>query len=210
MPRVMVKSAEEIEKFFREALLEGTEGIVVKKLDGIYRSGSRDFNWIKYKKSYDETGVADTIDAVVMGYDMGQGKRSGFGIGGFLIGVQKGKSGKFSTIAKIGTGLTDEEWRQLKIKCTRYNVQLKPDNYEVTKQMECDVWVAPEIVVEIKCDEITRSPMHTAGFALRFPRLVTFREMKVEEVATEAEIKRLYELQEKERGKGGGVSDNDV
>ncbi len=195
MPRKIINSVKEIEEFFRASLAEGTEGIVVKKLDGIYRSGSRDFNWIKYKKSYDQTGVADTIDAVVMGYDAGQGKRSGFGIGGFLIGVAKGSSGKYQTIAKIGTGLTDDEWRELKKRCDEIKTGEKPEEYEVEKQMDCDTWVKPRIVVEIKSDEITKSPMHSAGFALRFPRLVSFREMKVDEIASTAEIKRLFELQ---------------
>lgn len=200
MPRKLVNSVEEIEGFFREALDEGTEGIVVKKLSGVYQSGSRDFNWIKYKKSYDLSGVADTVDAVVMGYDAGQGKRSGFGIGGFLIGVNKGNSGKYQTIAKIGTGLTDDEWREMKKRCDAIKTDDKPDDYEVEKLMNCDVWVKPKIVVEIKSDEITKSPMHTAGFALRFPRLVSFREMKPEEAATSAEIVRLFNLQKK----GGG------
>lgn len=198
MPRKIVKTAEEIEKYFREALALGTEGVVIKKLDSIYQSGSRDFNWIKYKKSYDETGVADTIDAVVMGYDAGEGKRQVFGIGGFLIGVQKGESGKFQTIAKIGTGLSDEEWRELKKRCDEIKTAEKSEDYEVTRAMLCDVWVKPKIVVEIKCDEITKSPMHSSGLALRFPRLVSFRELKPEEAATTAEIKRLFELQKKE------------
>jgi DNA ligase-1 len=197
MPRKIVTGVAEIEEFFYASLAEGTEGVVVKKLDGVYRSGSRDFNWIKYKKSYDESGVADTIDAVVMGYDVGQGKRSGFGIGGFLIGVAKGPAGGFLTIAKIGTGLTDDEWREMKKRCDEIKISEKPEDYEVEKQMNCDVWVKPKIVVEIKCDEITKSPMHSAGFALRFPRLVSFREMKVDEIATASEIERLFGLQKK-------------
>ena len=44
--------------------------------------------------------------------------------------------------------------------------------------MECDVWVEPKIVVEIRADEITKSPVHTAGLALRFPRLERFRDDK--------------------------------
>jgi DNA ligase-1 len=197
MPRKIINSVAEIEEFFYASLAEGTEGVVVKKLDAEYRSGSRDFNWIKYKKSYDESGVADTIDAVVMGYDVGQGKRSGFGIGGFLIGVSKGKDGKYQTIAKIGTGLKDDEWREMKKRCDEIKLSNKPEDYEVEKQMDCDVWVKPKIVVEIKCDEITKSPMHSAGFALRFPRLVSFREMKVDEIATTSEIERLFGLQKK-------------
>lgn len=198
IPRKIVKSEKEIEEFFKEALEEGTEGVMVKRLDGVYKSGSRDFNWIKYKKSYDEKGMADTIDAVVMGYDVGEGKRSGFGIGGFLIGVYDRKNEKYKTIAKIGTGLKDEEWRALKTKCEMHRSKNKPENYEVGKLMNCDFWIKPKLVVEIKADEISKSPMHTAGYALRFPRLVSFREMKVEEAVTPQEIERLFKLQ---RGK---------
>jgi DNA ligase 1 len=198
MPRKIVKSGKEIEEFFFESLGEGTEGVVVKKLDGIYRSGSRDFNWIKYKKSYDESSLSDTVDAVVMGYDVGQGKRAAFGIGDFLIGVYEPKDDRYYTIAKIGTGLTDEEWKQLNVKCKMYNVKSKPENYEVTRQMECDYWVKPEIVVEVKADEITRSPMHSTGYALRFPRLISWREKKPEDATSVSEIKRLFEMQKRE------------
>jgi DNA ligase-1 len=203
MPRKIVKSEKEIAEYFYAALKCGTEGVVVKRLDGVYKSGSRDFNWIKYKKSYDESGEADTIDAVVLGYDAGEGKRSGFGIGGFLIGVYDKKRDKFQTIAKIGTGLKDDEWRELYTRCKKYNVKFKPENYDVGKQMECDFWVSPVMVVEIKCDEITKSPMHTTGYALRFPRLVSFREMQASEAATPVEIERLYNLQ-KRTMEGGG------
>ena len=195
IPRKIVNSVEEMEKFFKEAMAEGTEGIVVKKLDGKYRSGSRDFGWIKYKKSYDETGVADTIDAVVMGYDAGQGKRTVFGIGGFLIGVPDEKTGKLLTIAKVGTGLTDQEWKDLRFKIADSRIKEKPEIYEVSKQMNCDFWVEPKMVVEIKADEITKSPMHSSGYALRFPRLVSFREKKPEEATSIIEMKRLFEIQ---------------
>ena len=195
IPRRVVKSEAEIGKFFEDSLREGTEGIMVKRAEGRYQSGSRDFNWIKYKKSYDASGMADTIDAVVLGYDAGEGKRSGFGIGGFLIGVKGDGSDKYLTIAKIGTGLKDDEWRELKRRCEEIKLLEKPDNYEVGKQMGCDVWVRPKIVVEIKADEITKSPMHTSKLALRFPRLVSFRDMKIEDATSMKEIERLYKLQ---------------
>lgn len=197
MPRKIVESETEMEKFFKEAVAEGTEGIVVKKLDGVYRSGSRDFGWIKYKKSYDETGIADTIDAVVMGYDTGQGKRTSFGIGGFLIGVPDKNGENYLTIAKVGTGLTDDEWRQLnsKLKNQKSELNVKPENYVVTRQMECDFWVEPTMVVEIKADEITKSPMHSSGFALRFPRLVSFRDKKPEEATSLSELVKIFSIQ---------------
>ena len=197
MPKIMIGSVGEIEEFFDKAIKDGTEGIIAKKLDGVYAAGARNFNWIKYKESYDKSTLADTIDAVVMGYDAGQGKRSGFGIGDFLIGVYDPKADKYLTAAKIGTGLTDVEWKQLITKIQDTRNKHKPENYEVTKQMECDFWVSPKYVVEIKADEITKSPMHTSGLALRFPRFVGWREKKPEDATSVAELKRLYTLQMK-------------
>ncbi len=129
--RKIAKSAKEIEEAYRKALGDGTEGIVAKKLDGVYQAGARDFNWIKYKKSYHESALADTLDVVVMGYDAGQGKRSGFGIGDFLVGVYDAKEDRYLTVAKIGTGLTDEDWRKMKKLIDELKVGKKPENYVV-------------------------------------------------------------------------------
>ena len=61
------------------------------------------------------------------------------------------------------------------------------------KTLEPDVWVKPEVVVEIAADEITVSPSHSAKYALRFPRLVKFREDKsVKEITTLDEIEAMY------------------
>ncbi len=197
MTRKIAKKASDIDEFFEKAIEAGTEGIVAKNLNGPYAAGARDFNWIKYKKSYDKSSLNDTIDAVVMGYDVGQGKRAKFGIGDFLIGVYNPATDKYLTVAKIGTGLTDEEWREMKLRIDDGQLTVKPESYEVDKVMNVDVWCRPKIVVEIKADEISRSPMHTAGYALRFPRLVSWREKKPEDATTAKEITRLFEMQKK-------------
>ena len=199
MPRIQIEKEIEIENYFKKALADGTEGIIAKKLDGLYQAGARDFNWIKYKKSYTQSALTDTIDAVVMGYDEGQGKRAGFGIGDFLIGVYQPQEDKFLTIAKIGTGLTDEEWRHMLVILKPQASSAKPINYEVSKQMECNHWVNPKTVVEVLADEITRSPMHSSGYALRFPRLVTFREKKPEDATTIQELLNMFKLQQESR-----------
>lgn len=197
IPRKIAKSIEDIQLFFEEALDEGTEGIVAKKLDGVYQAGSRDFNWIKYKKSYDKSALKDTVDAVVMGYDLGQGKRSDFGIGDFLIGVYDKDREMYATIAKVGTGLTDEEWKKIKREIDLIKTEKKPIDYDVRKEMFVDVWAKPKIVVEIRADEITKSPMHTSGYALRFPRLVNFRDKTSVDATSAGEILRLFDLQQK-------------
>jgi DNA ligase-1 len=211
----VVGDAEVLEKIFQDSISRGLEGIMAKRLEGAYQAGARGWNWIKYKRSY-AGKLEDTIDAVVMGYDFGQGKRVGFGIGDFLIGVYDKKTDSFKTIAKIGTGLTDEEWKELKNKSEKIKVKNKPARYDVDKAMGCDVWIQPQMVVVIRADEITRSPVHTAGrvlgpsktgeaqevivpgFALRFPRLESFRDDKIpEDSTTLQEIKEMFALQGK-------------
>ncbi len=211
----IVEKPDDLEKIFQDAISRGLEGIMAKRLEGVYQAGARGWNWIKYKRSY-AGKLEDTMDAIVMGYDFGQGKRTGFGIGAFLIGVYDKKSDTFKTVAKIGTGLTDKEWKTLKVHSKQYTVNSKPKRYDVDKAMECDVWVTPSMVVVIRADEITRSPVHTAGrimgltksgggeevktpgFALRFPRLENFRDDKTPEDSTSLkEIEEMYKMQGK-------------
>ncbi len=195
-PHDLMSNASLIEKTFDDAVAEGLEGIIAKKLDGTYRPGARGWSWIKFKRSY-SSKIHDTVDCLVMGYDTGKGKRTGFGIGAFLVGVYDEKEEVFKTVSKIGTGLTDEEWREMKTRCDKLQTKRMPNEYVVDKTLEVDMWVDPGIVVEIKADEITQSPIHTAQFALRFPRLVRFRDDKSKtEVTTFTEISSLYTKQE--------------
>ena len=184
-----------LEELFDKAVKNKLEGIIAKKIDGVYKPGAREWNWIKYKKSY-SSKINDTVDCLVMGYDFGKGKRTNFGIGAFLVGVYDESKEIFVTIAKIGTGLTDEEWRRLKVKSQILKIKPKPNNYFINKLMDCDIWVEPKIVVEIKADEISKSPVHTAGLALRFPRLERFRDdKKPEESTTLNELEKMFQNQ---------------
>lgn len=197
---------EKIEKLFDEYVAEGLEGVVVKKLDAPYQAGARGYHWIKFKRAM-RGELADTIDAVVMGYYHGRGKRTEFGIGAFLVGVYDGQNTSFKTIAKIGTGLTDEEWREMKKRADKVRTGIKPNQYELVKNLKPDVWVKPAIVVEVQADEITKSPIHTAaqdkngvGLALRFPRLLKFRDDKSPEQATTVlELLKLFRMQKSRR-----------
>lgn len=205
----------EIDLQFDNAVAHGLEGIMAKRLDGVYQAGARGWNWIKYKRSYSGS-LEDTIDTLVMGYYYGKGKRTSFGIGAFLIGVYDKEKDKFVSITKVGTGLTDEEWKELFKRCNKLKAREKPPLYEVDKLLEPDVWIEPDIVVEIRADEITRSSIHTAGrvlkpsksgsafevdipgFALRFPRLERFRDDRKPEDATAlSEIEKMFEDQRK-------------
>lgn len=200
------KTAEELENYFLHMIEEGLEGIVAKRPDAPYQPGKRGFNWIKLKRHEASGATAklnDTIDAVILGYYAGRGKRAHFGIGAFLVGVYNRTHDRFETIAKIGTGLKDDDWRALKKKCDQLAVSTKPHNVLCAADLEPDVWISPEIVCEIRADEITQSPVHSAGkteknlgLALRFPRFVQYRDDKSASDATTArEIRSLYDQQ---------------
>ena len=182
-PMVTTDDADQIEKLFDTFVKDGLEGIMAKKLDSAYKPGAREYSWVKLKRSYSDK-VTDTIDCVVMGFDAGKGKRAAFGIGAVLVGLYDPKEEKYVTVAKIGTGMTDEEWRTLKANSEKRIAKSKPEEYSVAKEMGCDVWVLPHIVLEIRSDEITQSKLHTSGWSLRFPRLERFRADKKPQDAT--------------------------
>ncbi len=189
----LVARVKEMQKWFQKWIDQGLEGMMCKRLDGVYQAGARNFNWVKYKRAHEQE-LADTLDCVVMGYYRGRGKRNKFGLGAFLVGVRRGES--YVTIAKIGTGLSDEQWQEMKSRLSQWEVKEKPVEFEVDKNLEPDVWVVPKVVVEIEADEITKSPIHTAGYALRFPRLVRFRDDK--EVIQITNLKEVEELRKLE------------
>lgn len=187
-----------------DAISKGLEGLVVKKLQSPYEAGGRNFNWVKLKRHSDGE-LSDTIDCVILGYITGKGKRTEFGAGALLVGVYDRQKDEFVSISRIGTGLSDDEWREIHRRADKIKVDHKPAR--VNSQIVPSVWIEPKIVIEVLADEITRSPLHTAGktdkengFALRFPRLVSFRNDKKAEEATDVdEIRRLFEIQYKNK-----------
>ena len=197
----------EIEKFFLDKVSHGLEGIMAKRLDSPYQAGARNFNWIKLKRSY-QGELADTVDCAVVGYFRGRGMRAAFGIGALLTAVYDPANDRFATVAKLGTGFSDEEWVRMRELLDAESVPDKPAR--VDSVIEADVWSEPRYVVELKADEITRSPLHTCGrnggdvgYALRFPRVIGFvrEDRKAEDATTEHEIIEMFQLQGVRSGK---------
>jgi DNA ligase-1 len=191
----ITKDAEVIKKMHQKYLKMGLEGVVVKRANGAYVSGRTGWNWVKMKEVEGQNGrLSDTVDCVVMGYTTGKGKRVGFGVGQFLAGIRDGDN--YKTVTKVGTGLTDEQFRELNTRLKKLDVKEKPKEYEVNKDLFPDYWVIPSVVVELAADEITKSPKHTAGLALRFPRLINFRDdKKAVEATSKSELTTLFEMQ---------------
>jgi DNA ligase-1 len=198
-----VQDAHELTLLFDEAISKGLEGLVVKKPESRYEAGARNFNWVKLKR-HSAGALGDTIDCVLLGYLFGRGKRAAFGAGSLLVGLYDPERDLFVTVTKIGTGLSDEQWRSIRERTRGLEVAHRPAR--VSSLIEPSVWVEPQLVLEVLADEITRSPIHTAGkvgdepgYALRFPRLVTFREAdkQPEDATTVQELIELYNSQGK-------------
>jgi DNA ligase-1 len=187
-------------EFFEENVESGLEGIIAKDLNAKYIAGARKFAWIKLKRSY-RGELSDTIDAVVLGYYKGKGIRTEFGLGGLLVGVYDKKDDSFKSIARIGTGMSEQMLSDLEKMLSKIRVSKKPGR--VDSEVEPDFWTDARYVIEVRADEITKSPLHTAargkdgiGLALRFPRLVSVRsDKKPEEATTVKEIQEMFKNQ---------------
>lgn len=200
-PLVKTDSVEVLTKELLDNISKGLEGVVIKRLEAPYTAGARNFNWVKLKR-HTSGELTDTVDLVLLGYYYGKGKRTAFGAGALLAGVYDDKKDEFVTITKIGTGLTDEEWREVHRRGDELQVKERPAR--VSSLLTPSVWLEPSIVVEAIADEITRSPVHTAGkfddnpgYALRFPRIVSFRssDKRAEDATTVKEIMDMYQGQ---------------
>jgi DNA ligase-1 len=186
---------EKLKDFFETAVEKKLEGLIAKNPGDPYQAGARSYSWVKLKVA-DEKLLDDSIDCVVLGYYHGKGIRSKFGIGGFLAGVYDKEKDTFKTITKVGTGLKDDEWVKLKEMADKVRTGKRPPNVEMDKIFEPDVYLKPHIVVELGADEISNSPTHSAGYALRFPRLLKFRRDKSPTEATSLkEIEEFYKAQ---------------
>jgi DNA ligase-1 len=198
----LITSAEELADYFEECIADGFEGLITKKTDAHYQPGTRNFNWIKLKRQ-ERGSLNDTLDCVIFGYYYGQGKRAQFGIGAFLVGIYNKTNETFETIAKIGTGLFDKEWISLKELCDKHKVDHQPASIICPKELTPDLWIEPSIVCSIRADEITQSPLHTAGktasspgYALRFPRIIDYRPDKsATDATTSEEVISFYKNQ---------------
>jgi len=193
-PGEVIHDAERLELVFEEALGRGLEGLVVKRVDSPYQAGARNFNWVKLKK-HSRGALEDTIDCVMLGYFLGRGKRVELGVGALLVGVYDQDNDEFVTVTRIGTGLGDEQWREVASRAAPFRSEGKPARVRST--IAPSVWVEPKIVLEVLADEITISPNHTAGYALRFPRVIRFRDAdkRPEDATTLRELVELYQQQ---------------
>ena len=170
-------SIDALEAAFAEARARRNEGLMVKDPTSMYSPGRRGYGWLKMKKAL------ATIDCVVVGVEVGHGKRHGV-LSDYTCAVRDEASDQLVTIGKAYSGLTDVEIATM----TRWFEEHTVSHHGRYRVVE------PSVVVEVAFDVILRSNRHKSGFALRFPRIARLRlDKDPREADTLETVTRLYE-----------------
>jgi DNA ligase-1 len=160
IPRIETAEPGVAQTFFDDAVARGHEGVVVKSLSAPYEAGRRGAGWLKVKPVH-------TLDLVVLAAEWGHGRRRGL-LSNLHLGARDASSGEFVMLGKTFKGLTDEllRWQ------TERFLELE------TARNEWQVFIRPELVVEIAFDGVQTSPRYPGGVALRFARVLRYRDDK--------------------------------
>ncbi|MEU8656359.1 ATP-dependent DNA ligase [Actinoplanes philippinensis] len=158
--RSIAETEEEAAAAFAEALAAGQEGVVIKDPEAPYDVGRRGSAWVKVKPRH-------TLDLVVLAAEWGHGRRHGW-LSNLHLGARDPETGGFVMLGKTFKGLTDE---LLRWQTERFQQLAVADN-------GWGVTVRPEQVVEIAFDGVQTSPRYPGGVALRFARVLRYRDDK--------------------------------
>jgi DNA ligase 1 len=176
----VVNTAQKIIAVFQKSRDGGYEGLVLKDPESQYHPGKRGRYWIKLKQEL------DTIDAVIVIAEYGQGKRAGV-LSDYTFAVRdENDNNQLKIIGKAYSGLTDKEISMITEKLK--SIIIKDDGYKIA--------VKSELILEISFDSIQKSDRHDSGFALRFPRIKNIRSDKnITDIDTLQKIRHIYENQ---------------
>jgi DNA ligase-1 len=175
VPRLVTDSAGDAEQFAQAALAQGHEGVVVKSLSIGYAAGRRGAGWVKVKPVH-------TLDLVVLAVEWGSGRREGW-LSNIHLGARN-PDGTFTMLGKTFKGMTDEmlAWQTERFTDLAVSPETMRDGYVVP--------LRPEQVVEIAFDGLQRSSRYPGGLALRFARVVRYRDDKSADEADTLETVR--------------------
>jgi DNA ligase 1 len=165
-----------MDEFFRRAVAEGQEGIMVKDPVGVYVPGKRADQWMKLKPAF------ETLDTVVVGGIWGSGRRKGL-LSSLIVAV-RGEKNELLTVGKVGTGFSDKTLKDLTERLTPLIISSTAQTVEIE----------PQIVVEVDFQDIQKTDRYDAGYVLRIPRFKRERTDKsINEADSLARLKKLYE-----------------
>jgi len=179
--KLITDDEKKAQKFFKDSLSNGNEGVMIKNLKGIYQPGRRVEGWVKLKD------ILEPLDLVIVKAEWGEGKRANV-LSSFTLACKDGDD--YLEIGKVSTGVKEKHEGLTYSELTK---TLKP--YIISGKGK-EVVVKPAIILEVGYEEIQRSPTYSSGFALRFPRVNKLRfDKPVAEITSLGMINRIYSSQ---------------
>jgi DNA ligase-1 len=159
--RLVTDDAAAAQDFLDLTLSAGHEGVMAKSLTAPYEAGRRGAGWLKVKPVH-------TLDLVVLAVEWGSGRRTGK-LSNIHLGARDPASGEFVMLGKTFKGMTDAmlDWQTERF----LDLADGPTEGYVVK-------VRPEQVVEIAFDGVQTSSRYPGGMALRFARVLRYRDDK--------------------------------
>ena len=172
-------------EFYKKALRNNQEGVMMKNLSSPYKPGRRVGNMVKMKPEERD------LDLVITGAEYGTGKRSGW-LSSFVLSCKSGK--EYLEVGKVGTGIKEKSGSnkdgEEEITFESLTKLIKP---LITEEKGKSVKIKPKIIVAVTYQEIQKSPNYNSGWALRFPRFTALRiDKPLSEIATLEEIKKDF------------------
>ncbi|MBO0810919.1 MAG: ATP-dependent DNA ligase [Microlunatus sp.] len=174
VPRILTDQVPAAVELYSDVVRRGFEGVVIKNPQAPYAAGRRDSGWIKVKPRH-------TFDLVIIAAEWGHGRRQGW-LSNLHLAARDDDTGELIMLGKTFKGLTDEmlQWQ------TERFLALE------IRRTQGTVHVRPEVVAEIAIDGLQVSPRYPGGVALRFARVLRYRDDKtVAEIDTLATLKKL-------------------
>ncbi len=182
--QIITGNEKRAQEFYKKALKDNQEGVMMKSLESIYQPGSRVGHMLKVKPEERD------FDLVITGAEYGTGKRAGW-MSSFILSCKDKK--EFKEIGKMGTGIKEKE--EQGISFAELTKKLTP---LITEEKGKSVKIKPKIVVSVTYQEIQKSPNYKSGFALRFPRFTALRpDRHPSDIATLEEIEKDYKKQKR-------------
>ncbi|HKL24415.1 MAG TPA: ATP-dependent DNA ligase [Candidatus Nanoarchaeia archaeon] len=187
--QIITSESKDAKEFYKKALKDNQEGIMMKNLHAKYQPGSRVGHMLKLKPEERD------LDLVITGAEYGTGKRGGW-LTSFIISCKGNKRGEYLEIGKVGTGM--KEKTDSKASGPSFSELTEKAKKLIKKEKGKKVEIKPRIVVSVTYQEIQHSPTYSSGYALRFPRITQIREDKpLSEIADIEEIEEDYKKQKR-------------
>jgi DNA ligase-1 len=192
-------------RWLREAVAAGTEGLMLKSLDGPYEPSRRADAWVKLKKDY--LAGADSLDLVPIGAWHGSGRKAGW-LSPILLAVYDPETEELQSLCRCMSGFSDDFYRVATARLREAEIPGPRLDYRTGERP--DVWLDAREVWEIRGADVSISPVHQAAFGrvaaekglgLRFPRFLRLRPDKaVEEASGPGAVAAMFAAQARPGG----------